>query len=69
VGIYRHHGGGARGKRRGLGRRNHVFTTCKAAVTLRGGQRIIAVFFPQEMFRLFRSKKGTGRGNQKCLKN
>ena len=30
--------------RRGLGPRNDVLTTCKA-ITLRGGQRIIAVFF------------------------
>ena len=30
-------------------RRNDVLTTCKA-VTLRGGQRIIAVFFPQLIF-------------------
>ena len=37
---------GERGKRRGLGPRKDVLTTCKA-VTLRGGQRIIAVFFPQ----------------------
>ena len=36
-------GGG--GKRRGLGPRNDVLTTCKA-VTPRGGQRIIAAFFP-----------------------
>ena len=36
-------GPGAGGKRRGLGPRNDVFTTYKA-VTLRGGQRIIAVF-------------------------
>ena len=34
------------GKRRGLGPRNYVLTTCKA-VTLRGGQRIISVYFPQ----------------------
>ena len=34
------------GKRRGLGPRNDILTTCKA-VTPRGGQRIIAVFFPQ----------------------
>ena len=31
------------GKRRGLGPRNDVLTTCKA-VTLRGGQRIMALF-------------------------
>ena len=31
---------------RGLGQRNDVLTFSKA-VTLRGGQRIIAVFFPQ----------------------
>ena len=37
--------GGGRG-RRGLELRNNVLTTCKA-VTLHGGQRIIAVFFPQ----------------------
>ena len=40
-------GGG--GKKRGLGPRNDVLTTCKA-VTLHGGQRIIAVFFPQQLF-------------------
>ena len=34
------------GKRRGLGSRGDVLTTCKA-VTPRGGQRIIAVLFPQ----------------------
>ena len=34
------------GKRRGLGPRNDVLTTCKA-VTPRGGQRKIAVLFPQ----------------------
>ena len=39
-------GGGGGGERRGLGPRNNVLTTCKA-VTLRGGQWIIAVFFPQ----------------------
>ena len=33
-------------ERRGLGSRNGALTTYKA-VTLRGGQRIIAVFFPQ----------------------
>ena len=38
-------GGGGR-KRRGLGPRNDVFTTCKA-VTLRGRLRIIAVNFSQ----------------------
>ena len=37
------------GKRRSLGPRNDVLTTCKA-VTQRGGQRIITVFFPQEIF-------------------
>ena len=36
-------------KRRGLGPRNDVLTTCKA-VTLRGGQRIIEVSFPQLIF-------------------
>ena len=39
-------GGGGGVERRGLGPRNNVLTTCKA-VTLRGGQWIIAVFFPQ----------------------
>ena len=39
-------GGGGGGKRRGLGPRNDVFTTCKA-VTLRGRLRIIAVYFSQ----------------------
>ena len=36
-------GGGGGGKRRGLGPRNDVLSTCKA-VTLRGGQRVIDVF-------------------------
>ena len=36
----------SREKRRGLGPRNNVLTTCKA-VTRRGGQRIITVFCPQ----------------------
>ena len=40
-------GGGGEG--RGLRLRNDVLTTCKA-VTQRGGQRIIRVFFPQEIF-------------------
>ena len=35
--------GGGGGKRRGMGPRNDVLITCKA-VTLSGGQRIIAVF-------------------------
>ena len=39
-------GGGGRGGGQGLAPRNDVITTCKA-VTLRGGQRKIAVFFPQ----------------------
>ena len=60
--------GGGGVKRRDLGRRNNVLTTCKA-VTLREGQRIIALFPTVNIFRLFRSKKWTGRGNQKCLKN
>ena len=34
------------GKRRGLGPRNDVLTTCEA-ITLRDGQRIIAAFFRQ----------------------
>ena len=42
-------GGGGEGKRRGLGLRNDVLTNCKA-VTLRGGQWIIAVFFTQLIF-------------------
>ena len=42
-------GGGGGGERKGLGPRNDVHTTCKA-VTLRGGQRIITVFFPQLIF-------------------
>ena len=42
-------GGGGEGGRRGLGPRNEVLTTCKA-VTLRGGQRIIAAFFPGQHF-------------------
>ena len=41
-------GDGGGGKRRGLGPRNDVLTTCKA-VTLRGGQRIIALtLFPKQ---------------------
>ena len=43
-------GGGEGGKRRGLGQRNVVLTTCKA-VTLRYGQRIIAVFSQSKYFR------------------
>ena len=61
---------GEGGKRRGLGPRNDVLTTCKA-VALRGGQRIVALFptvNDVNIFRLFTSKKRTGRGNQKCLK-
>ena len=38
--------GGGLGERRGLGPSNDALTTCKA-VTLRGGQRLIAVFFQQ----------------------
>ena len=38
--------GAGGGEERGLGPRNDVLTTCKT-VALRGGQRIIAVFFPQ----------------------
>ena len=34
-----------------------------------GGQRIIELFPTVNIFRLFKSKKRTGRGNQKCLKN
>ena len=49
IGIYVHgkirfEPGG--GERQGLGPRNNVLTTCKA-VTQRGGQQIITVFFPQ----------------------
>ena len=40
---------GAEGKRRGLGPRNDVLSTCKA-VTLRGGQRIIALFSHSKYF-------------------
>ena len=42
-------GRGGGGKRRGMGPRNDVLTTCKA-VNLPGGQRIIAEFFPQKIF-------------------
>ena len=38
--------GGGGWERRGMGPRDDVLITCKA-VTLRGGQRTIAVFFPQ----------------------
>ena len=48
------------GKRRVLVQRNDVLTTCKA-VTLRGGQRIIAVYFIQSKY--FRGEKRTSRGN------
>ena len=41
--------GGGEGERRSPGPRNDVLTTCKE-VTQRGGQRIITVFFPQEIF-------------------
>ena len=44
-----------RGKRRGLGPRNDVLTTCKA-VTQRGGQWIITVFFPRQIFLEARSE-------------
>ena len=37
------------GKRWGLGLRDNVLATCKV-VTLHGGQRIIAVFIPQQIF-------------------
>ena len=39
-------GAGGGEKRQGLGPRNDVLTTCKA-VTQRGDQRIITLFFPQ----------------------
>ena len=58
--------GGGEGKRRGLGPRNDVLTTCKA-ITLRDGSADNCSIFPTvNIFRLFRSKKRTGRGNQKC---
>ena len=44
--LYLDPGLGGGGERRGLGPRNDVLTTCKA-VTPRGGQRKIAVLFPQ----------------------
>ena len=43
-----------------MGPRNDVPTTCKA-VTLRGGKRLIAVFFHSKYFN--RSEKRTSRGN------
>ena len=43
------------GKRRGLGPRNDVLTTCKA-VTLRDDQQIIAVFYKQEANRQRKSE-------------
>ena len=43
VTAHRRKGGGGVGKRRGLGPRNDVLTTCKA-VTLLGGQLVIGVF-------------------------
>ena len=56
-------------KRRGLGPRNDVLTTCKV-VTQHGGQRIITEFFPQEIFLDFlEARREPARGNQKCLKN
>ena len=42
-------GGVGGGERRGLRPRNDVFTTC-TVVTLQDGQRIIAVFFPPQIF-------------------
>ena len=48
--VYTHTGGGG-GERRGQGPRNDVLTTC-TAVTLRGGQRIIALFPAVNIFRL-----------------
>ena len=50
--------------RRGLGPRNDVLTTCKA-VTLRGGQRICAVYFSQSKY--FRGKKRTSRGSNSII--
>ena len=50
--------------RRGLGPRNDVLTTCKA-VTLRGGQRICAVYFSQSKY--FRGKKRTIRGSNSII--
>ena len=49
--------GGGGGERRSPGTRNDVLTTYKA-VTLRGEQRIIAVFFPQKIFLDVRSEPG-----------
>ena len=54
------------GKRRGLVPRTDVLTTCKA-VTLRGGQRIIAVYFIHG--RYFRGEKRTRRGNSSMTEN
>ena len=50
--------------RRGLGPRNDVLTTCKA-VTLRGGQRICAVYFSQSKY--FRGKKRISRGSNSLI--
>ena len=47
--------GGGGGKRRGLGPRNDVLTTCKA-ITLHDVQGIIAAFSTVNTFRLLRSK-------------
>ena len=44
--VYRAGRRGGGEERRGMGPRDDVFITCKA-VTLRGGQRTITVFFPQ----------------------
>ena len=55
------------GKRRGLGPRNDVLTTCKAVTPAWWSVENCSTFPTVNIFRLFRSRKRTGRGNQKCL--
>ena len=53
------------GEERGLGPRNDVLTTCKA-VTLRGVQRIIALYFSQS--KIFQRREANQQGNNSIIK-
>lgn len=48
----------------GPGPRNDVVTTCRA-VTLRGGQRIIALYFSQS--KIFQKREASQRGNNTII--
>ena len=52
------------GKERGLRPRNDVLTTCKA-VTLRGVQRIIALYFSQS--KIFQRREANQQGNNSII--